>query len=76
MVAAMASTRVATLLNSFACIGEINTMQRYEGSGRDTTLNFQGALASMSIGQATSSLPEIICSFSYIMGQQGKCNEK
>lgn len=40
LVTASACTRIATLLNSFAGTEKINKLQRLEGFGRDTALNF------------------------------------
>lgn len=45
----------ATLLNPFACIEEIDKMQRSEGSDSETALKNQSAIASMSTREAAPS---------------------
>lgn len=64
-IIAIARRRVAILLNSFVCIGEINEMQRSEGSGGGTVHMFQSVVTSMSTSAAVSrdsrSLATAVC---------------
>lgn len=46
-VTAIFCTRIATLLDSFACIEKVNKIRQSEGSGRDMALNFQGVFAGL-----------------------------